>query len=407
MPRHRLALASLVLSLLAAACGSDDGGGEALNADIFTGATTTRAQPQGSGEPDAPAGDEQQDALVEPRLTVLDSAQVTDQAVADASGEADAWSPQQLGDRFEWCADIQAIWERQVQAQAQVDVAGAAYLAAFDAYNSATDELDRAEAFQAVEATFQRYEDLRSDLEDVTYDAASVLAPGFRGTDETQSIALERAREAYSANADPIVQELWAIALSRIDIQPEPAAGPEPEPVGEVETPIELLDLDGALAVIDRHRSEVEDLVGPISSAHQAMLDGGRVIGTAEQPSDLAMGLRQVMDAAAELKELNRRLHAALSSANDAQEQHELYEREALIADEITHHEYRENTDRVRETLNALYTIAGPARDQAGRSATVNRAARADVESKALVFAVTDLGGMAAFWASLSKSCQP
>ena len=382
MPRSRSVVsAMLAAALLAAGCGGDD----------------TSPEPEHSQTPamtEPATGDDHRPGTT----TVPDSAQRTDQQGAGAVGEAASAVPR-LGNRFAWCADIRAIWERQAQTQAQANAAEATYQTALGAYLSATDELDRAEAYQIAEAAFRRYEDLESDLQDATSDAARVLSPRFSATDETQSIALERAREAYRANADPSVQELFSMAASQDQ--------PQPEPLAEEETAIEPLDLDQAFATLADRQSEVEELAVPIDLAHKAMLDGRSAIDAAEQPEDVAIGVRQLLDAAAELEELNQRLDAALNSASIAQSWHEFYEREALRADEITSEEYRENTDYIRAALNVLYASAARARDQAGQYWETTRAARTDVESKAQVFAVTDPDGMAAFWASLSESCRP
>lgn len=331
--------------------------------------------------------------------TVPDSAQRTDQHGAGAVGEAGAAEVPRLGDRFAWCADITALWERQTQAQARADAAEAEYQTALDAYESATDELDRAEASQNAEAALRRYENLESDLQDATDAAAELLSSGFRGADETQSIALERAREVYSASADPSVQELLSMTPSR--------GAPQPAPYSEDEIAIELFDFDEASAVIGRYQSEVEDLIVPISSAHQAMLDAWGAIDAAKQPDEAVVGLRHLLGAVAELEELNRRLRAALDSASDVQERHEEYEREAQLAGEITQDEFRANRDFVRTLLAVVYTIAEPALSQAGQFVDIVRAAERDVPAKARSFAVTDTDAMAAFWASLSESCQP
>ena len=258
MARTRfVVVAMLAAVLLAAGCGGDD----------------TPPEPEYSQTPSVtePAtGD-----LVGPgTTTVRDSAQRTDQLIAGAVGEAASAAPPRLGDRFSWCADIPAIWARQAQAQARADAAEAAYLAAMDVYDSATDELDKAEASHIAESALDHYEDLRSDLEDATSDAVKLLTPGFSGADETRGIALERARDAYRASADPIVLRLLSVGSSTSPGRSAPVQ----------DTAIELLDFDTASDSIQRRRSEIEDLIVPISSAYQAMLDGQRAIGAAERP---------------------------------------------------------------------------------------------------------------------------
>ena len=57
-----------------------------------------------------------------------------------------------LGDRFGWCADIQRTWDWLAEIQGQVDAVEAARLDAQAALEAATDDLDRAEALQALES---------------------------------------------------------------------------------------------------------------------------------------------------------------------------------------------------------------------------------------------------------------
>ena len=166
-----------------------------------------------------------------------------------------------------------------------------------------------------------------------------------------------------------------------------------------------MTNLSAALAAIEHHHDQVNELRGPINSAYQRKLDGSRSINTAEQANDAQLGYQQVMDASAELKALYDHVQLAIDKAEEAKEGHDQYEREARCADEITYDEFNTNTDAVQAAFSAFYNTARSARDQASKSAT--RAAQLDLAARAQFFAVTDPTSMAAFWASLRESCQP
>ena len=158
MRRTRLIASLLAVVVLAAACGGDQS------------TTTTRDSA------------EQPDAAPEPEL-----------------------QPVRLGDRFSWCAELQADWDRHAQAQAQSDNAEAELLEAREAYMAAADELSRVDAWYAVDDAVRRVEALMEHLAVVEEDTVRVLLPGSGGSTDAETVALGRAREAFRASADPAV----------------------------------------------------------------------------------------------------------------------------------------------------------------------------------------------------------
>ena len=197
MPRHRFITSLLAVVLLAAGCGGDQP------------TTTTRDSA------------EQPDAAPEPEPQPM---------------------PVQLGDRFSWCAELQADWDRHAQAQAQLDNAEAELLEAQEALMAATDELARVDAWNASDAAGRRLEALMEHLAVVEEDTVRILLPGSGGSTDAETVALGRAREAFRASADPAVLSLsvqahgvdWSAADLTEPVQPADEApadaltGPEP-----------------------------------------------------------------------------------------------------------------------------------------------------------------------------------
>ena len=115
----------------------------------------------------------------------------------------------QLGDRFAWCAKVQALWDAQDQARAKTETAAAAHDAAAGDFEAATDDLDRAEASEAVDEAYANYVFATRDYGQVRWHAAALIFSdesnllGGGLEDSTLQVAIERAREAYRANAAP------------------------------------------------------------------------------------------------------------------------------------------------------------------------------------------------------------
>ena len=115
----------------------------------------------------------------------------------------------QLGERFAWCAKVQALWDAQDQARAETEDAAVAQEAAVGVFEAATDDLDRAEAGEAVDDAYTAYVFSTRDYGQVRWHAAALVfsdEPNLLGgglEDSTLQVAIERAREAYLANAAP------------------------------------------------------------------------------------------------------------------------------------------------------------------------------------------------------------
>ena len=170
-------------SFVAGACGGDDSG-EALNADTFTPVTSARAAPPDPGEPDAPVDDEQQNTPIEPVLQI------------------------RLNNRFVWCAEVQSVWDAHDQARFALDVAEARYEEWLATYSAADDELDRAEARDALNDAERTLDESRRGYQRTLTDANRQLHYARSADrDSPRDIAFRRAWSAL-LSADPVVAAL-------------------------------------------------------------------------------------------------------------------------------------------------------------------------------------------------------
>ena len=189
MFRTRLILALLAVVVLAGACGGDD---------------SDQAERAPNERPSIAASD-------------ADQRDVERGTVAELA-------PVQLGDRFEWCADLQDALERNQDGLRAALVAVADYNDALIALSDAADELDRAEAIEQIDALEQRADDLIDAYNDrASSDTRPGLASSFHaeirtlnaGAEGTRGVAYARAREAFEAAASPeesnLLGEFWAI----------------------------------------------------------------------------------------------------------------------------------------------------------------------------------------------------
>ena len=160
-------------------------------------------------------------------------------------------APVRLGERFAWCARVQALWDAQDQARAETEAAAVAHEAAVRVYEAATDDLDRAEASEAVDDAYTDYVFSTRDYGQVRWHAAGLISsdePDLLGgglEDSTLQVAIERAREAFRAGAAPhtlaaldlayeateIVARSSADERSEGDQSGQAAEVPEPDPV--------------------------------------------------------------------------------------------------------------------------------------------------------------------------------
>ena len=158
-PRPVSSLAILAVMLVAPGCG---GGEERAPADPVENAgpqgATSDVETAGATSPDAPASLE---------------ADLGENVVADAPRV-------QLGDRFTWCAKVQALWDAEDEARAETEATAEAHLAATGVLEAATDDLDRADAQEAVERALGDHGRAR-----VRYGHARSLAAGLISGEST------------------------------------------------------------------------------------------------------------------------------------------------------------------------------------------------------------------------------
>ena len=126
MHNARLISATLVVAVLSLACGGDTGDSSAPAAvsELFASGTTLPAADT------APSSD-----TADTAPTFVGGAQ-----------ELIVFDPPRLGSRFEWCGELQAVWDANVAADLGVSEAFDAAEAAGAALRAATDDLDKAEA---------------------------------------------------------------------------------------------------------------------------------------------------------------------------------------------------------------------------------------------------------------------
>ena len=232
MPRTRLIAVGLAAALLAGACGGGDDSDPA-----------ERGDEAGSGASVTSEDEPLQDARYGDSAVPADQPQEAAQPVGAA--------PVRLGERFAWCARVQALWDAQDQARAETEAAAAAHEAAVRVYEAATDDLDRAEASEAVDDAYTDYVFSTRDYGRVRWHAAGLISsdePELLGgglEDSTLQVAIERAREAFRTGAAPhtlaaldlaheateIVARSSADERSEGDQSGRAAEVPEPDPV--------------------------------------------------------------------------------------------------------------------------------------------------------------------------------
>ena len=196
------ALLALVLGLLAG-CGGDD-------------------------EPDSIAIDAEIEIATQP-----DSAVTSATAEQVDSGELDATAAPattavfervRLGDRFEWCPSIQAMWDEFDEAAVALAAAEAEADDAQRALDMATDELDRVEATDVLFTAWDQLDVAHSHYQSAEEQAVEQLhlARGSRTTG-TEGVAFERAWEALTT-VDPDV----LAASELVSLPPAPRADGAP-----------------------------------------------------------------------------------------------------------------------------------------------------------------------------------
>ena len=123
----------------------------------------------------------------------------------------------QLGDRFEWCSDVATLWGAYATAQEALESVRAALRHAEDVHGAATDDLDRAEALQAVQDAREvlelaewAYGGARQSLHDDLAYAHATRGDSQSGSGHSRGVAYARAWSAFASHADPSTVEALA-----------------------------------------------------------------------------------------------------------------------------------------------------------------------------------------------------
>ena len=231
MPRNGAMLAILGAVLAAVGCAGDQ--------DLSPTDPVENANPESA----VLAADPSDDA--DPATPVASEAEPSRDTVVNAE-------PVRLGERFAFCARVQALWDGEGQARAETEAAARAHEAAVRVHEAATDDLDRAEAGEAAQDAYADYVFAAGDYGKIRWRAAGLIFGneatdlGGEVEDSTLQVALDRAFEAYrvAATADTVAAfdfaheatetaaQLTAAAYSDNDEPdqvveaPEPAAAP-------------------------------------------------------------------------------------------------------------------------------------------------------------------------------------
>ncbi|MXY09261.1 MAG: hypothetical protein F4Z00_12445 [Acidimicrobiaceae bacterium] len=217
----------MTAALLAAACGGgDDAAEESENLPADTPAVseviaedidrpdTTESDPTGQPEQADPGADVEQAAEPEPEPEP---------------------APVRIGNRFEWCVPTQATWDAFDDSLAAWSEAEARVRNATDAVAAATDELDRAEAQETLDAAQRTLFDVQDRFDSAYWQALhNDLALAYRlhtdGSDDSRSVAYGRAWVAFIANADAAtVAAVAALASELARYEADKAAEADPQ----------------------------------------------------------------------------------------------------------------------------------------------------------------------------------
>ena len=190
VPRLRARVVLVVSLLVLVGCGGDDDDTDASDDGNTASLAVTDDNAVGAGSTAGSDAD----------VTVVDD------STAAATTPA---APVRMGDRFRWCDSVQSRWDSQVRHRAEVEAAAVAYEAAVGVYEAASDDLDRAEAQEALDRALADYESAKRGYGRARWGTAGlVLGDVSRlsavydyGDDATLQVAIERAFEAFSSNA--------------------------------------------------------------------------------------------------------------------------------------------------------------------------------------------------------------
>ena len=189
MPRTRLVAVGLAVALLVGACGGGGSDPAERDDEATSGASVTSED------------ESTQDARSGASTTAADEPL--------GAAQPAAATPVQLGERFGWCAKAQALWDAQDEARVESAAAAMAHEIAVGTYEAATDDLDRAEASEAVDDAYADYAFSARDYGQVRWDAAGLLLGDEsvlldRGQeDSTLQVAIERGSRGLPRKRHP------------------------------------------------------------------------------------------------------------------------------------------------------------------------------------------------------------
>ena len=381
MARTRsIIIAMLAVSVLAASCGGDEDSAEEP-ADASSGTSEV-----GVGEAEQP-----------------DSA--TPDSATEPAEQADA-APKlglasvRLGERFPWCAPVQAAWDIHTEARTQLDAAEVALQEAQIAVDSATDELDLAEAEQALEAASAAHTDAAATLTGAAREVASLLNLDRVPDDDTEAVAVQRAAEAWRASADPAVVKLSELAVPEIVLTGNRPDPPEADPIVTVE---------GALAAVAGVKQEIDDVIFGVRDLLLEVDNSITAIRDAESPQAAEAALQRFVDAAHALAEIRLRFRPAVWgwTLPIQPEAHTAEVAEAIqSAKDYVWHRPNIRDDVPEWATKHESAVTAEHYAYYGVKVGLIRAEDA-LKDAAAVFIVGDTAGMAAFQGSLAESCQP
>ena len=265
----------------------------------------------GGDEEQAPGGDDGDQAQeFEQPLDVASPDPAEPNADQSEQSEEDpGLGPVQLGSRFPWCPDIQDRWNGMVDALAAVAAAEVAYRDAQEAFEAATDELDAAEARGVLELAERALEEEESNLALEARGAVPLIIPGRPPIDdtttaniETHAIAVERAREAFRASADPVTLEMselihqvdWSVAdLTAIQ---EPASLTAPATTSPAPPDDPRSEYEAVLAAIDDMRVAVLEAPSALAPALEELGRARALVAAVESPEDVVAASRALIE---------------------------------------------------------------------------------------------------------------
>ena len=375
MPRVRFIIPAMfaVAALLATGCGGDDTSEESEGLPAVSAVI-------------AEATDRSETAKRE-------TTEQTDQTEADAEPEPELQPepepmPVRLGDRFEWCADVQADFDEMAEHQAAMAAAEVALQDAQAAHDAVTDELDQIEARQARDAAVERLDSLTRERGRSARRAAQWLRGKglWDPANETRYVAFERALTAYNEAADPdSVALLWASIDLEFDYPPPlPLPGTAPQfafAVGLRGLVDRVVTPEDALAGIDAY---VAEMVPVAEDAAKVVTDSWHAFQQAETTGEMLAAHTTLNEAHATIS----KVRFALSEAREATD---------IILSLGRRNDRRPLADVYDAARAAFFAV-----DDAGGTPSVDFSA---MEDHINALALADPAGTNALWASLADSC--